>query len=158
MLLFAAGVFLLGWRSGRKLAWRLLLVPSTAVAVWALYLRLRLVGIPGTGGAPENFSLPFVGLLEAFRAWFGEPVDLATNISILGIVVTFAFLAPRSRLPIAWGAMPFVGLVTILSINVLREPFDFARVVVPVFTAGPFLLVLRSRATVLTFDRLEEDG
>ena len=54
-------------------------------------------------------------------------------------------LALRSRLPLAWGALPFIALAIVLSVEVLRDPFNLSRALAPVFTAAPFLLVLARR-------------
>jgi hypothetical protein len=79
------------------------------------------------------------------ESWAREPAQLAVSLLILVIVVTFTILALRTRLSIAWGALPFVILATVLSVHVWREPFDLSRALVPVFTAAPFLLVLARR-------------
>jgi hypothetical protein len=91
---------------------------------------------------------PFTGYIEAVRAWIDDPSELALNVGILAIALTFAVLAFRSRLPIVWGALPFVPLTIVLSVNVLREPFDLSRILAPVLTAAPFLLAVRTRGTV----------
>ena len=82
-------------------------------------------------------GLPFVGFAEAFRAWIQEPLDLLVSLVLVAVLVAFAPLALRRRLPVTWGALPFAGLVVVLSANVLREPFDFSRAILPVFTALP---------------------
>lgn len=158
MLAFALGVFVLYWMAERKVLWRFIIVPLVVVAVWSVYLRFRLNGITGTGGAPDNFATPFKGLFEAVQSWFRVPTDLVLNIAILVIVLTFAFLAVRSRLPIAWGALPFVALAIVLSINVWREPFDFTRALAPVFTAAAFVLFVPKRGeAVARVEHLAED-
>jgi hypothetical protein len=158
MLLFAFGVLVLAWRTERKAAWQLVLVPAVAVAAWSAYVGLRLAGISGTGGAPENIVFPFTGLLEAARAWVSQPENLVLNGAILAIVLAFVVLGLRSRLPIAWGALPFVALAAVVSINVWLEPSDSTRVLAPVFTAAPFLLLVRARGTVRASERVEIQG
>jgi hypothetical protein len=148
MLAFAAGTFVLWWIDRRRTAWSLLAVPITGMAVWNAYLWLRLDGIDGTGSGAINFGLPFVGLVDAFRSWITEPFDLLLSAVLLAVVVAFVPVAVRSRLPIAWGALPFAALVVVLSATVLREPFDFSRAVAPIFTAFPFVLLVRDRARV----------
>jgi hypothetical protein len=148
MLAFALGVFLLRWRTERKVDLRLLAVPLVVSAAWSAYLRLRLSGVSGVGGAPANFSPPFRGFLEALQVWAKDPVDLVINLTLVVLVLTFTMLAIHSRLPIVWGALPFVALSIVLSVNVWAEPFDFSRILAPVFTAAPFLLLARSRDTV----------
>jgi hypothetical protein len=145
MVLFAVGVFVLWWVDRREVPWRLVITPLLAMAVWYVYLHVRLAGVPGVGEGTENFAPPFVGLSEAFRSWITNPADLLFNLPLLAIVLAFVPIALRSRLPIAWGALPFVALATILSANVWREPFDLSRAVAPIFTAIPFLIVLPGR-------------
>ena len=144
MVIFAAGVFILYLYRQRAL-WRIVLVPLAAMAVWYLYLRSRLAGVSGAGGSLPVFAPPFVGLWQAIESWTRKPGDLAVSLVILVIVVTFTILAWRSRLSIAWGALPFVILATVLSVHVWREPFDLSRALVPVFTAAPFLLIVGDR-------------
>ena len=142
MVLFALGIVALWWLDRREVAWRFVVTPLVAMAVWYVYLHVRLAGVPGVGGRTQNFALPFVGFFQALRFWASDPSHLLVNMAIFGIVLAFIPLAFRSRLPIAWGALPFVALVPILSANVLRETFDFTRVFAPVFTAIPFLVVV----------------
>jgi hypothetical protein len=147
MLAFAVGVFILYLYRQRAL-WRIVVVPLVAMAIWFLYLRSRLAGVSGVGGGLRAFAPPFVGLWQAMQSWVGKPGDLAVSIVILVIVVTFTILASRTRLPIAWGALPFVILATMLSVHIWREPFDLSRALVPVFTAAPFVLMLTGRETL----------
>jgi hypothetical protein len=140
MILFALGVFALGWLETRTLAWRLMVVPSIAVAIWHGYLRLRLMGIGGSRDTWPFFGPPFVGLVEAFRSWTRDPSYLVLNVAILILVASFVVGALRSRAPIAWGALPFVAMSVFLSAFVWREPFDISRAISPVLTAAPFLL------------------
>lgn len=145
MAAFAVGLFTLAWLDGRRFLWRIVVVPVLAMAVWYAYLRSRLTGVTGAGGAVQIFAAPFVGMWQAFRSWATNMDDLVVNVVILAIVATFMILALRSRLPLAWGALPFVALATTLSVHVWREPFDLSRALVPVFTAAPFLLVVARR-------------
>jgi hypothetical protein len=145
MVLFAVGVFVLWWLERRELPWRLVIAPLVAMAVWYVYLHVRLAGIRGVGQGTENFAAPFLGIVEALRSWIRDPIELLYNLPLLAIVFVFVPIALRSRLPIAWGALPFVALATILSVNVWREPFDLSRAVAPLLTAVPFLIILPRR-------------
>jgi hypothetical protein len=145
MLAFAVGVFLLWWLERRRPTWPLVVVPAVASAVWTTYLLFRLEGISGSPPELGNFGgLPFVGILGAVRLWLRSPVDLVFGLVVLAVVIAFVPLALRSRLPIAWGALPFAGLLVVLSTFVLHEPFDLSRVVAPIFTAFPFLILATS--------------
>lgn len=151
MLAFAVGVVILYWLDRRRPPWRVVIVPAAALAIWGAYLSFRLRGVGGAGSAPGLFALPFVGMLRALGSWIDEPDGLAAlSVMLLIIVVAFTVLAPRSRLPIAWGALPFVALAVVLSADVWREPFDLSRALAPVFTAAPLLLAASRRGTVRT--------
>lgn len=142
MVAYAIGVFVLWWYERRRYLWWIIVTPLAAMVVWTAYLWFRLDGIAGTGGNTGNFGFPFVGFFEALRAWIEEPLNLLVSLVLLAVLVSFVPLALRGRLPVAWGALPFVGLVVFLSANVLREPFDFSRAVLPVFTALPFVIMV----------------
>jgi hypothetical protein len=140
MVLFAVGVFAVMWLEGRRPPWRTLIAPVAALSVWHVYIRMQLTGFPGTGGAQRNFSAPFIGIADAFRIWAQHPSQLAVNVGILAVLGIFVLAAIRNRSILAWGALPFVFLGTILSVNVWRETHDFVRILAPVFTAMPFLV------------------
>jgi hypothetical protein len=140
MLLFAIGIFVLWWLEERRFLWRILTAPLLATAGWYVYVWYRLTGISGVGGKPRNFAPPFVGIVEALRSWLGDPIDLVINLVLLSIIVALVPLALRSRLPLAWGALPFIALAMVLSVEVLREPFNLSRALAPVLTAIPFLV------------------
>jgi hypothetical protein len=139
MVLFAAGVFVVMWLDARRPPLSILLAPIVAMTVWYAYIRFRLNGVSGAGGGQAAFSAPFLGIARAFRIWALDPMQLVVNVAILALVVAFVLAAIRSRSPLAWGALPFVFLATMLSFNVWRETHDFVRVFSPVFTAIPFL-------------------
>ena len=145
MLLFAIGVFVLWWLEERRFVWRIVTAPLLATAGWYVYVWYRLAGISGVGDKPANFAPPFVGIVDAFRSWLGDPVDLLVNLVLLSIVIAVVPLTLRGRLPLAWGALPFIALATVLSVEVLRGPFNLSRAVAPVFTAIPFLIFLPRR-------------
>lgn len=142
MVAFALGVVVLCWLEERRIRWRLVITPLVAMALWYAYLRWRLVGISGTGGGGEIFAPPFMGMLRSFASWIRDPSDLILNVSMLFLIGVFTLRAFRSRLPIVWGAIPFVGLATVLSRYVWSEPFDLSRALAPVITAIPFLILI----------------
>lgn len=145
MVIFAIGVFILGWRERHQLPWRLVITPLVAMAVWLAYLRFRLNGVIGVEEARGAFAAPFMGMLEALRSWLRTPWHLVIDVTLLSVVILFVPHAVRSRLSIAWGAIPFVGLAIVLSAEVWGQTFDLARALAPVFTAAPFLLVFSER-------------
>ena len=142
MVAFAAGVFALWWLDRRRALWPIVLMPLGAMAVWDAYIWFRLRGVHGVGGGTGNFGLPLVGVAQAARSWADEPLDLLLSVVFIAAVAAFVPLALRGRLPIAWGALPFVALAIVLSVNVWREPFNSARAIAPIFTALPFAILI----------------
>jgi hypothetical protein len=142
-LIFSVGVFVLWWVERRKLPWSIVIAPVVGMAVWAGYLTWRLSGITGTGTELGSLSPPFFGLARAFGTWLQAPEQLIVNALILMVIIAFVPLALRSRLPLAWGALPFVVLMPFLWVDVFLETADLSRAVAPVFTACAFLVVLR---------------
>jgi hypothetical protein len=145
MVIFAVGVFILWWLERRRFAWPIVLTPLAAMAVWSLYLGIRLQGVSGVGGGTGNFDLPFTGLMAGIVSWTKDPLRLIVSLVLVAAVTWFVPLALRSRIALAWGALPFAVLGLILSEHVWREPFNFSRALAPIFTALPFLIVARDR-------------
>jgi hypothetical protein len=146
MVAFAVGVFLLYWFERRQLLWPIVVAPITALAVWDAYIWVRLRDIPGAVSAPRSVGPPLFGLIDAGKSWLDHPLDLVTSLVLVAVVAAFIPIAMRTRLPIAWGAIPFVALALILSANVWREPFDSSRAIAPILTAYPFLVMSPNRA------------
>jgi hypothetical protein len=150
MVLFALGVLIFWWLDRRQLPWRIVITPLVLIAAWNLYLRFRLQGVSGVGSSGSgNLSLPFVGLFDASRSWAQRPPELLLNVTILLIAAGFLPLMLRSRLPIVWGAVPFVALAISLSESVWRQTYDFPRALAPLFTTIPFVFA-ESRRLVAT--------
>lgn len=141
MLAFAVGVLVWWWIQHREVMWRLIALPLAALAVWDIYVLIRLAGIEGVGRVTHNFTLPFAGLLRAPSLWLDDPLDLIVNVVLVAVVVAFVPLALRSRSAIAWGALPFVAIAAVLSAEVWAEPFNWARAVAPIWTALPFAIM-----------------
>ena len=157
MVVFPAGVLLLWWLEHRPIPWRIVAIPVAAIAVWDLYIRVRLAGIAHAEGGLGAFSLPFVGMADAFRSWIGHPAHLLVNLAIIAIAILFVPVGLRSRLPIAWGALPFVAVATVLSAAVWRQTFDLTRALTPVFTAIPFIVLTSERGEARTSPRAREE-
>ena len=144
MLAFAAGLAISAWIATRRVRWQLMLAPVLAVVVWGLYLRSR-VGSLASDPQVRELTLPFVGLGEAAGYWLHDGTDLAIGIIFVVTLILFAIRAVRGTNPLAWGALPFVALASMLSVFVWREHFDIARAIAPVLTAYPVLLFLSRR-------------
>jgi hypothetical protein len=145
MVAFAAGVFLLWWLERRRALWPIVFTPLGAMAAWDTYIWFRLQGTHGVGGGIGSFGPPFLGIVEAVRSWIAEPLDLLLSLVFIAAVVAIVPLALRSRLPIAWGALPFAALAIVLSVNVWREPFNSSRALAPIFTALAFVIMVPHR-------------
>jgi hypothetical protein len=158
MLVFAIGLFALHWLEHRRLAWRLVVTPLAAMAIWQGYLQVRLMGISVDGNPWPIFGPPLLGPIEAFRSWIHDPSALALNMAVLLLVGAFVVGAVRDRSMIVWGALPFVGLATLLSVHVWNEPFDITRALAPVFTAVPFLLFVPRRDEPFRGEGDRDDG
>jgi hypothetical protein len=150
MVVFAVGVFALWWLDRRRAIWPIVLLPIGTMAAWDAYLWSRLGGIEGVGGGIGGLGPPLVGVIEASQSWVREPLDLLLSVIFIAAVVAFIPLAVRGRLPIGWGALPFVALAIILSVDVWREPFNSGRAIAPVLTALPMLILL-PRQPAMTF-------
>jgi hypothetical protein len=147
MILFAFGVFVVMWLSQRRQLWPIVVAPVVALGLWLAYLVPRLADVTGEGPSRAAFALPFLGLIDAIRSsWLRGPWIFSVNLALLVVVILFVPVTIRSRLPIAWGALPFAALAIVLSENVWRETFDLARAFAPIFTAAPFVVLYRDRA------------
>jgi hypothetical protein len=151
MMLFPVGLLVLWWLNQRRIMWRLVTLPTAAIVLWHLYVRIRLRGVSGVGVVWGGFAPPFYGILTGSEWWLRHPY-LLINVGIIAMLVVFVPVALRSRSPMAWGALPFVALATVLSENVWREAYDLTRVLMPVFTAIPFVVVIRGSAGSRSLD------
>jgi len=135
MLLYVAGVALLLLVRTRRMPFLVAAPSGVAVAVWGLYLRLRLDS--GTGiDEVRELGLPFVGMVEAATEW--PDGGAATLAIMLLIVATLPWLIQRAVVDgnyLTWGAAGFVLLASMLTVFVWREPFDISRGIIPIFTA-----------------------
>jgi hypothetical protein len=144
MILFAVGVFVVVWLDRRRAVWPIVAMPIVAAGLWLAYVVSRLGDVAGLGPSRGPFAPPFVGLSEAIRSsWFQDPWTFVVNVALLIVVILFVPVAVRSRLPIAWGALPFAALAMFLSVEVWRETFDLARAMAPIFTAAPFVVLFQ---------------
>jgi hypothetical protein len=157
MILFPVGLLILWMIQRRRPPWRLVLVPAAAMGIWHVYLRVRLSGIDGSGvgAGTKPLAPPFVDLIQGIRYWMRDPTHLAINLLILAMVAMFVPLALRSRLPIVWGALPFVALAGVVSFMVWKETYDFPRAFAPVFTAIPFVVATSAQRTP---EEVSEEG
>ena len=114
-----------------------LLVPTAAVALWALYLRLQISSDGGAGEirrdrAPLRRVLPSPHQLldrrRASRIWSWEWVSWLLLFVYLRRVVASDDL-------VGWAFLPFTVLGILLTEQVWRSYFDITRAIAPVITA-----------------------
>jgi hypothetical protein len=142
MLVVAAGVALFTWRRGDKRdAVVAVLVPLGAVALWAVYLRMRIGIEPGLAEV-EEVGIPFVGLVQAFEAWLGDPLDLVVGVAVVFMLVLYVRRARLHNDMISWGFLGFVPLTVLLTEQVWHSYFDITRAVAPLLTAFVLLVAV----------------
>lgn len=146
MVLSAVGIALyLVWRS-RKMPDLRLSIPFVAVAVWWLYLRIRLDGAPY--GGVQALDLPLLGFAKALQRWMSESdrgFDILVGVLLLAVclVVLYRTLQKPSLLAAAVAGPALLALF--MSEPVWYRYFDSSRAVAPVLTAFVLLAFLASR-------------
>jgi uncharacterized membrane protein YcfT len=121
------------------------------VAVWAIYVRLRL-GEPIWTTQSREFSAPLVGLVEAAGEWI-ERADLlrATVGGLYAVMaVRFLLLARSTRHLLGWAVGGFALLMPFLSAVVWFDVWDISRALLPLVTVYVLLAGLAARPTSST--------
>ena len=156
MLAFAAAVAWILWRRRIRRWWLLLAVPVATAAAWAIYVRIRLGGLPSTAFR-ELATYPFAGPIEAFAYWRQEPLSLLTISAFLAVCTAFAIRVVASRQILGWAALPSLLIASGLSVSVWRFPYDIARALAPVLLAYPLLAFIEepkaSREELVAFQK-----
>lgn len=144
MLLAAAGVALWLWLDGRRgKAMVTALVPGLTVIGWAAYLRLR-IGEGSVVSEVREIGWPFVGFIEAFENWLGDPVDLAVGVAMMLLFVLYTRRVMISRHLVGWAFVGFVLLGILFTEQVWHSYFDITRAVAPIITSFVLLVFLGS--------------
>ncbi|MGC2240470.1 MAG: hypothetical protein WA726_06495 [Acidimicrobiia bacterium] len=161
MLIAAAGSAWWFWRyrTNKKVALYLFLVPSALVGLWAIYLRMRIGAADLVNpNSPDSLALPFVGLAKAFSSWMGDPMDLLVGCTMVVVLAVFARRALIDRKLVGWAFLGFVPLSVVLSEAVWHSFFDITRAIAPVLTALVLLIAGAGRAeeTPAVHRRIEE--
>ncbi len=142
MLIVAAGTAFWLWRDGRRREAGLsLLFPLGSVVLWAAYLRLRLGFETGADQVIE-IGPPFLGLTRAFQNWLGDPLDLATGLAMVILIILFGLRALRSRHLVGWANLGFVVLGVLFTELVWSSWFDISRALAPAVTAYVVLFLV----------------
>lgn len=134
MLLYLAGVCCWRLLTTRRIPWTLGAIPALSALAWAGYTRLRLDS--GTGvDEVQEFGPPFGGMLDALDHWLESPIDLAVIAGLIAVMPLLVLRAMRRPNPLAWGALGFVLLATVMTRQVWWNFFDITRAVAPIITA-----------------------
>lgn len=142
MLLAAAGTALWLWLEGRrKTAVWTALTPGFAVLAWALYVRMR-IGEGSVASEVQEIGWPFVGFIEAFESWLGDPVDLAVGVVMMLLFVLYARRVLIGRHLVGWAFIGFVLLGVVFTEQVWHSYFDITRAVAPIITSFVLLVFL----------------
>ena len=145
MLLAALGTSWWLWKKGeRRKAILATSVPAASAALWALYLRTIIDS--GTGGERiEEIGFPFVGFVQAFESWLGDPIDLAVGVAMMLLFVLFIRRVAMSGDMVGWAFVGFVALAILFTEQVWRSYFNITRAIAPVITAFVLLVFVSSR-------------
>ena len=148
MLLVAAGSAWWWWRirGERARALWTLFVPTAAVALWAVYLRLQ-ISSDGGAGEIQEIGLPFVGFYQALtNYWIGGSIeDLVVGVGLMVLLFVYVRRVVASDDLVGWAFLPFAVLGVLLTEQVWRSYFDITRAIAPVITSF-VLLVFADRA------------
>jgi hypothetical protein len=152
MLIAVAGIAFWFWlERRRKTAVTVAALPAIAAASWAAYLRLRI----GEGSVPaqvEEIGWPFVGFVEAFGTWLGDPLDLVVGLAMMTLFLLFTRRALLSRHVVGWAFLGFVALGVVFTEQVWRSYFDITRAVAPIITSFVLLVFLGSKTQTAHLD------
>lgn len=145
MLIAAAGSAFWLWRRGeRRDALLVGGVPFAAVALWAIYLRLRIELDTGLSEIQE-IGLPFAGFIDAVEKWMHDPLDMAVGIAMTILFLLFTRRVLISGHLVGWAFLGFVPLAILFTRQVWGSYPDITRAVAPVLTAFVLLAFLAGR-------------
>lgn len=143
MIVSAIGVAVwLFMQRRRPAALHVLVIPSVALGVWQLYMRIRL---GPEESRPEALSAPFVGLARALPEWRDDAIVLVTGGVVLALMIIYLIHWARSRTLLGWAFVGFIPLAAVLSHRVWLEIFDYTRALAPWLTAAILLIFVESR-------------
>ncbi len=134
MLLYLAGVCCHRLFVTRRIPWALGAIPALSVFAWMGYVRLRLSSTREVTEIQE-FGPPFGGMLDAFDNWLNDPIDLAIIVGLIAMMPLLVLRAVQRPNPLAWGALGFVPLATLMTRQVWFDLFDISRAITPIMTA-----------------------
>ena len=150
MLVFVVFVALFWLIRRRKVPWILLLPAVSAVALWAIYVRIR-IDVPGDVDQVKEITfVPFSGLVEAITSAEAQTADMVVILLFVMLMLVVLFRGWRSDLYLTWGAVGFVFLARFLTAVVWQKYFDISRALAPLMTVFvlEFLLARRRARSI----------
>lgn len=155
MILMAVGTAVAVWKRSRTHSVALAMAPVASVALWAVFVRVRL-GVGLLEAQSVEIGPPFLGLISSVGKWMENPgVDLVVGFAMVAIclMVLRRLIAERSLVTLA--VVGFVALAILLTDNVWLHYFDITRALAPLVTG--FALVVasdtRARTRLVNEDR-----
>ena len=145
MLVVAFGVAFWAWLQGdRRFAYRAAVIPTLAVGLWAIYIRLQ-VGVEAGISQLQGIGLPFAGFIASFQADAHE-TDVLARVGVLLLLGMYVRRTVIHRnLPLAWAFVGFAPLGILFTKEVWANSWDITRAVAPMITAFLLLVVLAAR-------------
>lgn len=141
MVVTAVGSAYWLWKRGLKTEAKLAIaIPVMGVAIWAIFLRVRIGADDGTQQV-QGVGLPFLGFWKAISSWIDSPIDLVVGFAILLLLLAFTWRVITEDHLVGWAFVGFVPLGLLFTEQVWRSYLDIARVTAPVLTAFVLLAV-----------------
>lgn len=141
MLIAAVGSAWWLWRyqGQKRVSLLTLAIPLATVGSWAVYLRMR-IGLDAGAAQIQEIGMPFTGFIQAVQGWRADPLDLASGLAILILLVLYTRRVLTSERLVGWAFVGFVALALVLTRPVWQSQFDITRAVAPAITAFVLLL------------------
>lgn len=133
--------------SRRREAFALVAVPVSVAGAWAAALRMMHLPPAATGDVVE-FTTPFVGLVRSAQFAFNgnEPIGFLNVVAAL-VLAAFALSRGGLRHPLGWIVVLHLGLLSILTADVLAPERNGPRVVLALIAVS-IITILTPRAAV----------
>ena len=158
MAIFIAFVAIFWLFRKRVIPWAVAVPGAVAIAVWAIYLRVRIEEPPDIDSVQEITLTPFSGLIGAMTSGRASLVDYL----VIGVFVVLIILVPyrawRSDVYLTWGAAGFALLGPFLTTQVWQKSFDISRALAPLLTVFVLELFLSRNRDRQLNESLERTG
>lgn len=142
LVLLVAGALLADLWKHRKLRLQLGLIAATPSIAWAIFLRFQ-IPLPDNSSTNGGIVAPLSGIRRAIRRWDDELGLLIFALLTILAVGICLWHAARTVDPFFVGCALFGALFVVLAPVVLREHFDYSRVVAPVYIGFALFVGLR---------------